>query len=78
MVAGQPNKPDGHIYVFGPPATLRDAHASAEAHYRRDRGLATNVFVQTQKLHVADTQDDALEFAERLNTLILEHEAGDA
>lgn len=72
MMAGQPKKPDGHIYVFGDGCTLRQAHISAESHFRKDERVAANIFVQTEKLLEAETFEEATRFVERLQKVIVE------
>lgn len=72
MCAGQPKKPDGHVYVFGDGCTLKQAHISAESHYRKERNLASSVFVQTEKLAECGTFEQAEQFVEKLNKVMME------
>ena len=55
-----------HIYMFGPPATLREAHLSAEVHYRRDYNIRPNQNVMTHKLHETETEEAVVDFLQQM------------
>lgn len=73
MIAGKSMKdPASHIYVFGPPATLKEAHVSAEAHYRKEHNAKPNEHVITSKIHEAETEEEMLSFMDRFANLLEE------
>lgn len=75
MLAGQPKKVETRIYVFGEGATIKDAHRSAEAHFRRETSAPSSVHVQTEKLTECATIEEAARFVDRLTDLMAKHQA---
>lgn len=65
MIAARSRTTQGHIFLFGP-CNKKSAFASAEHEYRKEYNLASNIFVYTEKLHEAETEEDARDFLKKL------------
>ena len=71
MVASHGRASGSRLMVFAADS-LKAAHRSAEAEYRMDEQLPSNVQVQTEKLHVAVSEDEAVEFCHQLSKVMEE------